>query len=213
LERIRITIADDHPVVLAGLGMLLETESGFDVVGKASTGPEAVTAILSGKPQVAIIDIALPEMDGIAVARQVGERDASIGIVMLTQHDEPGYLKQSLNAGARGFVLKSSTANCLIAAVHGVHVGGLYVDPAIAGQLFSSRNQKIVTSGSLRIALTEREATVIREVASGRTSRDIARSQGLSPSTIETHKSRAMDKLGIHSRSDIVRFAQSQGWL
>jgi DNA-binding NarL/FixJ family response regulator len=212
---IRVVIADDHPIVLAGLRMLIKAESDLEIVGEAASGPEALQITTTSMPDVAIIDISLPDMNGILLARQLAADCPSVRVIVLTQHEDRAHLNQALDAGARGYVLKKSTAQCLVNALRGVLVGGLYVDPAMAAYLFqqAGRPSPFRTASKLSSFLTQRETEVLKLVATGLTAKEIAGQLDLSPSSIETYKTRAADKLSIKGRAEIVRYASAQGWL
>jgi DNA-binding NarL/FixJ family response regulator len=215
MKLIRVAIADDHPIVLAGLGMLIRAEADLEIVGEAASGPEALQLIRESTPDIAVIDISLPHMNGILLARQLTADCPSVGIIVLTQHEDRVHLGQALDAGARGYVLKKSAAQCLVNAIRGVLVGGLYVDPAIAAYLFSTSGNPPPSraAGKLSSSLTRRETEVLQLVATGLTAKEIAGRLDLSLSSIETYKTRAADKLGIKGRAEIVRYASAQGWL
>ena len=214
MTNIRVAIADDHPIVLAGLGMLIGAEADLEIVGEATSGSDALHLIRLARPDIAILDISLPQMNGILLARQLAEDCPSMGVIVLTQHEDRAYLSQALGAGARGYVLKKSAAPCLVNAIRGVLVGGLYVDPAMAAHMFlpagkPAPSKTPVTSSSL----TGRESEVLKLIATGLTTKEIASQLDLSLSSIETYKTRATEKLGIKSRAEIVRYAAAQGWL
>jgi DNA-binding NarL/FixJ family response regulator len=154
-------------------------------------------------------------MNGILLARQLTADCPSMGIIVLTQHEDRVHLSQALAAGARGYVLKRSAAQCLVNAIRGVLVGGLYVDPAMAAYLFSTSGNPLPSraAGQLSSCLTRRETEVLKLVATGLTAKEIAGRLDLSLSSIETYKTRAADKLSIKGRAEIVRYASAQGWL
>ena len=214
MTNIRVAIADDHPIVLVGLGMLIGAESDLEVVGEATSGPAAFQLIRDTKPDVAILDISLPLMNGIELTRQLATDRPSLGVVVLTQHEDRAHLSQALDAGARGYVLKKSAGRCLVNAIRGVLVGGLYVDPAMAAHLFLPRAKPTASQAAGKSAvLAAREIEVLKLVATGLTAKAIAKLLDLSLSSIETYKTRAVEKLGIRSRAEIVRYASGQGWL
>jgi DNA-binding NarL/FixJ family response regulator len=212
---VRVAIADDHPIVLAGLGMLIRAEADLEIVGEAASGPEALQLIRQSTPDIAVIDISLPHMNGILLARQLTADCPSVGIIVLTQHEDRVHLSQALDAGARGYVLKKSAAQCLVNAIRGVLIGGLYVDPAMAAYLFSTSGNPPPSrvASKLSSTLTPRETEVLKLVATGLTAKEIAGRLDLSLSSIETYKTRAADKLSIKGRAEIVRYASAQGWL
>jgi DNA-binding NarL/FixJ family response regulator len=215
MKIIRVAIADDHPLLLAGLGMLIRAEPDLEIVGEAASGPEALQLIRESTPDIAVIDISLPHMNGILLARQLATECPSMGIIVLTQHEDRVHLSQALDAGARGYVLKKSAAQCLVNAIRGVLVGGLYVDPAMVPYLLPTpaRPPASRATGKLWSTLTQREAEVLKLFATGLTAREIAGQLDLSLSSIETYKTRAADKLSIKGRAEIVRYASAQGWL
>lgn len=212
MVKTRIVLADDHPIMLAGIRMLIAQEEDLELVGEATSGPQALDLIVAAKPDIAIIDISLPQMNGIVLARRALEVQPSLGVIVLTLHEDRGYLAQALAAGARGYVLKKSTPECLIHAIRGVLVGGLYVDPAMAGHMFPSSGKKGAQS-TTPAGLTERETEVLRFVATGLTTREIAGRLGLGAKSVETYKARGAAKVGVKTRSEIVRYASAQGWL
>jgi DNA-binding NarL/FixJ family response regulator len=211
----RVAIADDHPIVLAGLSMLIRAEPDLEIVGEAASGPEALQLICDSRPDIAVIDISLPHLNGILLTRQLAADFPSVRVIVLTQYEDRAYLSQALEAGAKGYVLKKSAAQCLVNAIRGVLVGGLYVDPAMAAFVFSpsGRPSPSRTAGKLSSPLTQRETEVLKLVASGLTAKEIAGQLDLSLSSIETYKTRAADKLSIKGRAEIVRYASAQGWL
>ncbi|MGH6753873.1 MAG: response regulator [Bradyrhizobium sp.] len=214
MTNIRVALADDHPIVLAGLGMLISAEADLEIVGEATSGPDALHLFRDAKPDIAVIDISLPEMNGILLARQLAEDCPSMGVIVLTQHEDRAYLSQALGAGARGYVLKKSAAQCLVNAIRGVLVGGLYVDPAMAAHMFLPPTGSAGSKAAGKpAALTPRETEVLKLLAAGLTSREIAKRLDLSLSTVETYKTRAAEKLGVKTRAEIVRYASAQGWL
>jgi DNA-binding NarL/FixJ family response regulator len=215
-ERIRIVLADDHPIFLAGLRKLICGEEDFELVGEASTGLQALKLVFESKPDVAIIDISMPELNGIALSRRILEALPTVRILVLTLHEDRAYLNQALRAGVRGYLLKRSASDNLVQAVRAVMVGGLYVDPAKAGELFNSEDRKRPaggSAGSIDAELTAREAETLKFVALGETNKEIARRFEVSVKTVETFKSRGAAKMGLKTRADIVRYAITHGWL
>lgn len=214
MSKTRVIAADDHPIILAGLGMLIRAEDDLELAGEATTGPETLGLVHNAQPDIAVIDISLPQMNGIVLTRHIVEDCPSVGVIILTQHEDGSYLKQAMDAGARGYVLKRSAAKCLVQAIRGVLVGGLYIDPAMAAHMFplARRASQSKTSTGI-LALTERESAVLKLVATGLTTKSIAQQLDLSLSSIETYKTRATAKVGLKTRAEIVRFASGQGWL
>lgn len=213
-ERVRLMLADDHPIFLAGLRRLVEMEDDFEVVGEATTGTAALRLIGETGPDIAVLDVSMPELNGIALSRRLGIDHPGVRVLMLTLHEDRSYLNQALQAGARGYVLKRSASGMLVHAIRAVMVGGTFVDPAIVGRMFDSQPSRIRKSvDSTAPDLTVREIDVLKLIAAGLTNKEIARRLDIGAKTIDTYKSRALEKLGLRTRSDIVRYAMAQGWL
>lgn len=213
--RTRITLADDHPVVLAGLRNLIQVEADLEPVGEATTGLAALKMIRETQPDVAVVDVSMPELNGVALSRRLTAECPSVRLLMLTLHEDRAYLKQAFEAGVRGYVLKRSAAENLIHAIRAVMVGGLYVDAAIAGRVLdraSTRSARSANAGAA-VELTERESEVLKLVALGFTNKEIARKLDVGTKSIETYKARGAVKLDLRTRADIVRYASAQGWL
>ncbi len=209
----RVVIADDHPIILTGLSLLIKADASLELVGQAVSGPEAVHVIRDCRPDIAIVDLSLPEIDGIQVIRELSAECRGTGFIALTQHEDRAYFNQTIDAGARGYVLKRSTAIHLASAIRGVNVGGLYVDPAMAAYLFKPSNRPCRQLDAGMHSLTDRESEVLKLVASGLTSKQIASRLDISSSSVETYKMRASQKVSVRSRAEIVRYASAQGWL
>ena len=212
IKKARIILADDHPIVLAGLRMLIESDRNLELAAEATSGAEALDLILTHKPDVAILDISMPQLNGVALARQLAKDLPSVKLIALTSHEDRSYLDQALGAGVRGYVLKKSAPACLLDAIRGVLVGGLYVDPAIATDVFPTSGRKRRSAGGAS-ALTEREAEVLKLVALGLTNKEIAARLDVSAKSVETYRARGAAKIGAKGRSEIVRYASLRGWL
>lgn len=214
-EKTRVVLADDHPIVLAGLRNLIESVTDLELVGEGDSGQSALKLIRENLPDVAIVDISMPEINGIALTRRLTQECPTVRIVILTLYEERSFLKQALAAGARGYVLKRSAAENLVLAIRAVSTGEVYVDPSLGD---GGRDSiAIQSNGASRIGnvlgLTEREASVLRYSARGLTIKEIAARLELSAKTVETYKLRASEKLDLSTRAEIVRFASAQGWL
>jgi DNA-binding NarL/FixJ family response regulator len=213
-DKVRVTLADDHPIVLSGLRGLIQGEPDFELVGEASDGLLALEMIKEQKPDIAVVDISMPELNGLSVAKRILQVAPSVQMIALTQHEDRAYVKQAFDAGFRGYVLKRSAADNLVHAIRAVFDAGLYVDPAVAHRMFDDIPRRVGQSeNSIAGDLTDREAEVLKLVARGHTSKEIARQLDLGVKTIETYKARASEKLGLNSRAEIVRYATDQGWL
>jgi DNA-binding NarL/FixJ family response regulator len=210
----RIVLADDHPIVLSGLRSLIAAADDLELVAEARSGTEALKVIREKKPDVAVIDISMPELNGIVLSRRLAKEAASVKILILTLHEDRAYLRQAIDAGVCGYVLKRSAAEGLVRAIRAVVTGGLYVDPAIANRLFDSTSRQGTgpRSGGMP-DLTDREGDVLKLVALGYTNKEIARQLDIGVKSVETYKSRGVEKLGLKTRAEIVRYASAQGWL
>ena len=215
MGKTRITLSDDHPIVLAGLRNLIEAESDLELVGEATSGLSALRLVRELQPDVAVVDISMPELNGILLSRRLAEEFPSVRVMVLTLHEDRAYLKQALDAGVRGYVLKRSAAENLIHAIRAVVVGGLYVDPAIVDRIFdaSSSRASRPREGAEFPELTTRESEVLKLAALGFTNKEIARQIDVGMKSVETYKSRGLDKLGLKTRAELVRYASAQGWL
>jgi len=214
-RNIRLFLADDHPIVLAGLRELVRGEPDMEVVGEATAGWAALKGIRELQPDVAVIDISMPELNGILISRRIAKEAPSVRVLVLTFHEDRAYVHQALQAGVRGYVLKRTAAETLLHAIRAVYVGGLYVDPSVAGRLFEGKEGRAGKSLENRhtISLTDREAEVLKMAALGFTNKEIAARLGVGIKSVETYKARGSDKLGLKSRAEIVRFASAEGWL
>ena len=213
--RTRITLSDDHPIMLAGLRNLIEAEADFELVGEATNGTGALKLIREQKPDVAILDISMPELNGIMVARKLAEELPDVKLMVLTLHEDRAYLRQALDVGVRGYVLKRSAAENLVQAIRAVVVGGLYVDPAIVDRVFdksAARGNRSATPPNMP-QLTDREGEVLKLTALGFTNKEAARRLDLGVKSVETYRARGLEKLGLKTRADLVRYASAQGWL
>ena len=211
---IRILMVDDHPVVLAGLNALIGADPDFLIVGKARDGRTALRMALELAPDVVVLDISLPEMNGVELAAALRSERPEVRVLVLTVQEERAYLRQLVELGVRGYLLKRSAADELPRAIHAVATGGLYLDPAIAGKVVGRLARDAASpQGGQTAELSEREADVLRLVAGGHSNKAISARLGISVKTVETYKARAMEKLGFRSRVDVVRYAADQGWL
>jgi DNA-binding NarL/FixJ family response regulator len=208
----RITLCDDHPIVLAGLRNLLAAEGDFEIVGEATNGSAALKLIQQVQPDVAVLDVSMPELNGIAAARQLAVDCPAVRILILTFHEDRAHLKQALDAGVAGYALKRSAAEHLVHAIRAVLSGGLYVDPAIASRMFETNTGQRATPPEVMPHLTEREVEALKLTALGFTNKEAARQIGIGEKSVETYKARAMEKLGLKTRAELVRYAAVQGW-
>ena len=207
----RILIADDHEVVRRGLCGLLRAQPDWDVCGEAGNGREAVEKALQLKPAVVILDVGMPTLNGLEATRQILKANPQIKILILTLHDSDQVVQEVLNAGARGFLLKSDAARDLVAAVEALRQDKIYFTPKVASMVLNGylRHDGSVapkeTHGGSR--LTPREREIVQLLAEGKSSKEVAVALGLSVKTAETHRSNIMRKLELHSVSDLVLYA------
>src|SRR4026209_1683934 len=212
--RLRILLADDHVTVRQGLKMLIDSQDDMTVVSEASDGAAAVEQARTIRPDVVVMDISMPGMNGLVATRTLKQIQPDSVIVILTRHGDDAYLQELLRAGADGYVLKQSAASELLQAIRATAVRGQYLDSALtarvtAGFLAKSGRKAQVTG----VSVSERETEVLRLIAAGYSNKEIAAQLELSVKTVEVHKANASRKLGLKGRIDIVKYALLQGWL
>ena len=214
MSMIRILLADDHHLVRHGLRMLLEAESGFCVVGEAQDGIEALDILETLQPDVAVIDLVMPRLNGLEVARQTGKRSPLTKVVMLSMYDNEAYVLEALRSGAKAYVLKSSTSSDLVQAIRAAVAGRRYLSPPLSQQAIKAYTKKTATTvlDSPQL-LTTREQQVLQMAAEGFTNADIAARLSVSPRTVETHRTNLMNKLGLRTRTELIRYALRHGIL
>lgn len=209
----RIVLADDHSVLRAGLRLLLESNPNFQVVGEAATGIEALKLAKELQPDLILLDLSMPEQGGLDALPRLREILPRVKILILTMHDDSQYLKQAIQRGASGYVLKKAADVELISAIEAVMRGEMYVHPTMTKHLLEdllpSRGEN--EDAKLWKSLSEREQEVLKLVALGHTSAEIAERLSLSPKTVETYRARGVDKLGLHTRAALVRFTLKNG--
>ncbi|MEX2264049.1 MAG: response regulator transcription factor [Bryobacteraceae bacterium] len=206
---IKILLADDHGVVRKGLRFLLERQSNMEVVGEASDGREAVRLCEELKPTVVVMDIAMPHLNGIEATAQVVKRDPKIGVIILSMHSDETYLLRALSNGAKGYLLKDSAESDLVRAVQAVAEGRPFLSPAITQTVLDDymrylQQKNLTDSYDL---LTDREKEVLQLLAEGKSNKEVATLLNLSPYTVETHRTRMMQKLNLHNTAEIVLYA------
>jgi DNA-binding NarL/FixJ family response regulator len=215
VTKTRIVLADDHPIVLDGLRNLIRAETDFELVGEAAGGLAALKVIREKRPDVAVLDISMPELNGIVLSRRLAGEMPALRVLVLTLHEDRAYLNQALEAGVRGYVLKRSAVENLVHAIRAVLVGGTYVDPAIMGRVVDGKraNAKPAANKGAAPALTDREAAVLKMAALGFTNKEIASRIDVGVKSVETYKARGLEKLGLRTRAELVRYGSAQGWL
>jgi DNA-binding NarL/FixJ family response regulator len=211
--KVRVLLADDHETVREGLKAVLHAQPDMEVVGEAADGQEALAAARRLRPQVVILDVSMPRMNGLVATREIRQSCPHTRILALTRHAEQGYLQRLLRAGASGYVLKQSRVMELPQAIRAVASGGTFIDPAIATDLIADLQRETPLTEPRQREMTTRETQVIKLMAWGHSNKEIAAKLELSVKTVETHKTKAMQKLGMRTRIDVVQFAVLEGWL
>lgn len=212
-DKIRVMLADDHAILRSGLRALLNAEPDIEVVGEAADGQEAVALAERLRPDVVVMDIAMPRLDGLQATRQIAARLPQTRVLALTMHAEEQYLLQVLEAGGAGYVLKRSADNELLEAIRIVRRGEVYLYPSAAKMLLEAYRRSDRSGESREHALTEREEEVLKLTAEGYSNTEIAGRIYLSPKTVDTYRQRIMEKLGLHHRAELVRYALDRGLL
>lgn len=209
MSKVRILIADDHGIVRKGLQLQLQQHENFEVLGEATDGREAVKLAEELKPDVVIIDIAMPNLNGIQATTQMTKRNPKLGVIVLSMHSDESYITRALSAGAKGYLLKESAEVDLERAVQVVATGKPFFSPAIAKTLLEDYMRQLQQRGlhDSYDLLTDREKEVLQMLAEGKSNKEVAIALELSTNTVETHRTRIMQKLDLHSSADIVLYA------
>jgi two-component system response regulator NreC len=213
-QSLRILLADDHVTVRHGLKLLIDSQPDMKVVAEASDGNAAVEHAVALKPDVIVMDISMPGMNGLIATRKLKQLQPGAAIVTLTRHADDAYLQELLRAGVSGYVLKQSAPTELLQAIRAAAAGGQYLDSALTARVtaaFLGKPGTRVTRPAA--AVSGRESEVLQLIASGYSNKEIAARLSLSVKTVEAHKANAMRKLGLNGRIDIVKYATLQGWL
>jgi len=211
---IRVLLADDHAVVREGLKALINAQAGMAVVGEAADGQAACEQVPRLRPDVVVMDVSMPGLTGSQATERLRQECPPARVLALTVHEDKGYIRQLLAAGAAGYVLKRGAPEELIRAIRVVAAGGVYLDPTMAGKVVGGFVRRSAGGvGPDGVELSDREAEVARLTAAGQTTKAIAAGLDVSAKTVETYRARAMQKLGLQTRADLVRYAVQQGWL
>ena len=210
---LRILLADDHVVVRHGLKMLIEDQPDLTVIAEAGDGETAVQRAVQLKPDVIVMDISMPGMNGLVATRKLRQLQPKAAIVTLTRHTDDAYLQELLRAGVSGYVLKQSAPVELLQAIRAAAAGRQYIDSALTARVTAAFAGRQPHKSQPSAGITEREAEVLRLIASGHSNKEIAARLSLSVKTVEAHKANAMRKLDLTGRIDIVNYAILQGWL
>lgn len=224
MNKIRLMLVDDHDVVRAGLKSFLQTQEDFDVVAEAANGEDAIREALTARPDVILMDITMPGMDGMQATRQLRATCPECQILALTVHDDKQYFIRMLSEGASGYITKQAAADDLVAAIRTIAAGHIYLQPALARWLLDDYQRLVRQLGGLATAqesdgadavgldvLSQRERQVLELVAQGLNNQEIGVQLELSPKTIARHRERIMNKLNMHSRTELVKFAIRSG--
>jgi len=200
--RANVLVVDDHALLRTGVANIINQESDLHVIAEASNGLEAVEAFERHHPDVTLLDLRMPVMEGVEAVRQIRERDPHAKVIVLTTYDTDDDISRALKAGAKAYVLKDISADALIACIHDVLAGKTYLAPAAAAKL---------AEGVTRIQLTPRELTTLRLMADGKSNKEIANELGISERTVKTHLGHLFEKLGVTSRTEAVKIATRRG--
>lgn len=213
MDELRVLLGDDHTVLRQGLRKILEDRRDWRVVAEAGNGRDAVREALELNPDVAVLDIGMPLLNGIEATRQIVRRAPGVRILILSMHSDQAYVMQAVQAGARGYLLKESAGDELIAAITAVAAGKSFFSPAVAQVVFDDYVRSLTERGitDRYDALSEREREVLQLVAEGKSSKEIADVLSISPATVETHRTHLLQKLGLRNTAEVVRFAARRG--
>jgi DNA-binding NarL/FixJ family response regulator len=207
-KKIRILLADDHVLVRQGFRLILSSQEDMEIVGEAGNGREAVEMSESLNPDMVVMDVAMPELNGIEATRRLAASRPRIRVLALSMHKDSVYVREVLHAGAKGYLLKDSIDRDLVAAVRAVAKGEGYLSPAVSEAVLSDYRQHVTDPVDL---LTSREREVLQMIAEGQTNKDIAAKLNLSVYTVDAHRGHIMEKLNLHSMGELVRFAMRNG--
>lgn len=212
MGRIRVIIADDHGILREGIRALVSLSSDIEVVAEVADGRAAVDACKALDPDVVLMDIAMPGLGGLEATLELKREHPRTKVLVLTQYEDREYVRRFLKAGVSGFVLKKAAGSALIDAIRAVHGGGLVLDPQVAREAMEELGKPEQTSGQdLYETLTDREKQVLKLVAEGHSNKEVAEVLGISVKTAMTHREHVMEKLDLHNRTDLVRFALKRG--
>jgi len=213
MRTIRILLADDHQLMRSGIRLMLERESDLTVVGEASDGREAVSLAKTLKPDAVVMDIGMPNLNGIEAAHQITQENPEMAIVIVSMHSDESYVLRALKAGARGYLLKDSAEADLIKAVHVVYGGKSFFSPAVSKVLLDDYVRKLKRSGTddAYDLLTPREREILQLIAEGKSNKDIANLLNLSVYTVESHRSNLMEKLNLRGLPELILYAVRRG--
>jgi two-component system response regulator NreC len=208
----RILICDDHAIVRTGLRTLLASSATMELVGEATGGYEAIELVKATRPDILLLDLSMPDLDGISVTRESKRRFPEVRVLILTVHEEQALLREAIRAGASGYILKQAAESELLTAINVLMRGDMYVDPAMMRDLLrESVDSQKVSPGEAIEPLTPRETEVLKYIVRGYTNRQIGEELNISVRTVEGHRANLSSKLGIQSRAEFVRYAREHG--
>lgn len=212
---IRILVADDHTIVREGVRLLLDAQPDMQVVGEAADGEQALAKVRELQPEIVLLDIAMPNMNGLDATRAIKRELPKVQVLILTMYESDEYFFQALNAGAAGYVLKKVASADLVAAIRTVHAGDVFLYPSVARRLVSDYLTRVKTGEEQTSydGLTPREREVLKLVAEGHTNQEIADKLVISASTVQTHRTRIMQRLNLHGRAELIQYAVRKGLL
>jgi DNA-binding NarL/FixJ family response regulator len=213
MAEVRVFLADDHAIVRGGLKALINAQPGMVVVGEAADGLETCALVPTLQPDVVVMDVSMPGLTGSLATERLRRECPAVKVLALTVHEDKGYIRQLLTAGASGYALKRAAPEELIRAIQVVAAGGMYLDPTVAVKVVGGFVKPIPKGASKTGELSEREVEVAQLTAAGHGNKEIAARLDLSVKTVETYRARALEKLGLKSRAELVRYAFQQGWL
>lgn len=211
MSKIRILIVDDHAVLRAGIRALLEMHPDLEVVGETGDGQQAIARTRELQPDVVLMDVGMPGLDGLAATRQIKTECPHIRVLFLTQHENKEYVLPALKMGASGYVLKRAEGDELLTAIRAVHAGGTFLDPAIANVVVSDARRDGNTPVDPLTTLTDREREVFVLLAKGQTYQQIADALFISPKTVDFHRANILRKLNLNTRADLIKYAVQRG--
>lgn len=207
-RKIRVLLADDHAVVRQGFRLILSTQPDIEVIAEAGNGREAVEIAARLKPEVAVVDVSMPELNGIEATRRIVDQSPHTRVLALSMHKDAVYVREILRAGARGYLLKDAIDTEMLSAIRAVARGEGYLSPAVSGAVLDDYRKNVADPIDL---LTSREREVLQMIAEGKTNKEIAGLLSLSVYTVDAHRGRILEKLNLHSATDLVRFALRKG--
>jgi two-component system response regulator NreC len=208
---IKVLIADDHAIVRTGLRALLRSEPGLQLVGEATGGYEVIELVGKTRPDILFLDLSMPDLDGIAVTRQLKPQYPDLRILILTVHEDEAMLREAIRAGASGYIVKHAAEAELIAAIETIRRGDLYVDPAMLRVLLVECPKPRTEQPASPDPLTPRETDVLKLIVQGYTNRQVGEELGISVRTVEGHRANLLEKLGLRTRVELVRYARDRG--